>query len=132
MQDLLKLQEVHKELATRFGVPPTFAEWATAANIDQIQLGRRLHYGEECRDKMIRSNIRLVISVARGYYGTKVHLQDIVQVYASTFHFRLNVALIRWVGRAVGLEVKRVRLKQIINYFCVDFLNFFRRESEAW
>lgn len=79
IQDLLKLQEVHAALETRFGVPPTFAEWASAAGIDQIQLGRRLHYGEECRDKMIRSNIRLVISVARGYYGTKVHLQDIVQ-----------------------------------------------------
>ncbi|KAM0072058.1 putative RNA polymerase sigma-70 region 3, RNA polymerase sigma-70 region 2 [Helianthus debilis subsp. tardiflorus] len=79
IQDLLKLQEVHKELETRFGVPPTFAEWATAASIDQVQLGRRLHYGEECRDKMVRSNIRLVISVARSYYGTKVHLQDIVQ-----------------------------------------------------
>ncbi|KAJ0762274.1 putative RNA polymerase sigma-70 region 3, RNA polymerase sigma-70 region 2 [Helianthus annuus] len=79
IQDLLKLQEVHKELETRFGVPPTFAEWATAAGIDQVHLGRRLHYGEECRDKMVRSNIRLVISVARSYYGTKVHLQDIVQ-----------------------------------------------------
>ncbi|KAD7479032.1 hypothetical protein E3N88_02168 [Mikania micrantha] len=79
IQDLLKLQEVHKDLEARFGVPPTFAEWAAALGIDQIQLGRRLHYGEECRDKMIRSNIRLVISVARSYYGTKVHLQDIVQ-----------------------------------------------------
>ncbi|XP_071697319.1 RNA polymerase sigma factor sigB-like [Rutidosis leptorrhynchoides] len=79
IQDLLKLQEVHSALETRFGVPPTFAEWASAAGIDQIQLGRRLHHGEECRDKMVRSNIRLVISVARGYYGTKVHLQDIVQ-----------------------------------------------------
>ncbi|KAI3717270.1 hypothetical protein L1987_68780 [Smallanthus sonchifolius] len=79
IQDLLKLQEAHKDLEARFWVPPTFAEWATALGIDQIQLGRRLHYGEECRDKMIRSNIRLVISVARSYYGTKVHLQDIVQ-----------------------------------------------------
>ncbi|XP_076949562.1 RNA polymerase sigma factor sigB-like isoform X1 [Bidens hawaiensis] len=79
IQDLLKLQEVHKELSARFGVAPTFAEWAAALGINQIQLGRRLHYGEECRDKMVRSNIRLVISVARSYYGTKVHLQDIVQ-----------------------------------------------------
>ncbi|XP_071716170.1 RNA polymerase sigma factor sigB-like isoform X2 [Rutidosis leptorrhynchoides] len=79
IQDLLKLQEVHTALETRFGVPPTFAEWASAAGIDHVQLGRRLHHGEECRDKMIRSNIRLVISVARSYYGTKVHLQDIVQ-----------------------------------------------------
>ncbi|GKF02508.1 RNA polymerase sigma factor sigB-like protein, partial [Tanacetum coccineum] len=74
--DLLKSQEVHKELTTRFGVEPTFGEWAAAAHIDLIQLGR----GEECMDKMIRSNIRLVISIARGYYGTKVHLHDIVQV----------------------------------------------------
>ncbi|GJW32053.1 RNA polymerase sigma factor sigB [Tanacetum coccineum] len=79
LTDLLKSQEVHKELTTRFGVEPTFGEWAAAAHIDLIQLGRHLHYGEECMDKMIRSDIRLVISIARGYYGTKVHLQDIVQ-----------------------------------------------------
>ncbi|KVH89314.1 RNA polymerase sigma-70, partial [Cynara cardunculus var. scolymus] len=79
IQDLMKLQEIHKDLEKRFGVPPTFAEWAAAAGTDQISLGRRVHHGEECRDKMIRSNIRLVISVARSFYGTKVHLQDIIQ-----------------------------------------------------
>lgn len=79
IQDLMKLQAIHKDLEKRFGVPPTFAEWAAAADIDQVSLGRRVHHGEECRDKMIRSNIRLVISVARSYYGTKVHLQDIIQ-----------------------------------------------------
>ncbi|GJU87798.1 RNA polymerase sigma factor sigB, partial [Tanacetum coccineum] len=73
--DLLKSQEVHKELTTRYGVEPYFGEWAVAELMESVQLGR----GEECMDKMIRSNIRLVISIARGYYGTKVHLHDIVQ-----------------------------------------------------
>ena len=86
-QDLMKLQEIHKSLEKRFGVPPTFAEWAAAAGTDQISLGRRVHHGEECRDKMIRSNIRLVISVARSFYGTKVHLQDIIQVCINFFQF---------------------------------------------
>ncbi|GJS87431.1 hypothetical protein Tco_0770067 [Tanacetum coccineum] len=54
----VKPVELYKgiQLTPRFGVEPTFGEWAAAAHIDLIQLGRHLHYGEECRDKMIRSN----------------------------------------------------------------------------
>ncbi|XP_076955752.1 RNA polymerase sigma factor sigB-like [Bidens hawaiensis] len=131
IQDLLKLQEVHKELAARFGVPPTFAEWAAAAGIDQVQLGRRLHYGEECRDKMVRSNIRLVISVARGYYGTKVHLQDIVQEgirglvksaekFDASKGFKFSTYAHWWIRQAV--QRSRVEQSRIIHvpYYMVE------------
>ncbi|XP_076897215.1 RNA polymerase sigma factor sigB-like, partial [Bidens hawaiensis] len=131
IQDLLKLQEVHKELAARFGVPPTISEWAAAAGIDQVQLGRRLHYGEECRDKMVRSNIRLVISVARSYYGTKVHLQDIVQEgirglvksaekFDASKGFKFSTYAHWWIRQAV--QRSRVEQSRIIHvpYYMVE------------
>ncbi|TYH07755.1 hypothetical protein ES288_A08G259300v1 [Gossypium darwinii] len=79
IQDLLKLESVQEELAKRFGELPTFARWAAAAGVDQKTLRRRLDYGVLCKDKMIKSNIRLVISIAKNYLGTRMNFQDLVQ-----------------------------------------------------
>ncbi|KAH1105771.1 hypothetical protein J1N35_009539 [Gossypium stocksii] len=79
IQDLLKLESLQEELAKRFGELPTFAQWAAAAGVDQKTLRRRLDYGVLCKDKMIKSNIRLVISIAKNYLGTGMNFQDLVQ-----------------------------------------------------
>ncbi|XWS58630.1 hypothetical protein CRYUN_Cryun08bG0051300 [Craigia yunnanensis] len=79
IQDLLKLERLQEELAERFGGQPTFAQWAAAAGVDQKTLRRRLNYGILCKDKMIKSNIRLVISIAKNYQGAVMNLQDLVQ-----------------------------------------------------
>lgn len=80
MQDLLKLEKLQEELAKRYGSQPTFAQWAAAAEVDQKTLRKRLNYGTFCKDKMIKSNIRLVISIAKNYQGAGMNLQDLVQV----------------------------------------------------
>ncbi|KAJ8763220.1 hypothetical protein K2173_025605 [Erythroxylum novogranatense] len=79
IQDLLKLERVHEELVERFGSQPTFAQWASAVGVDQKTLRRRLNYGTFCKDKMIKCNIRLVISIAKNYQGAGLNLQDLVQ-----------------------------------------------------
>ncbi|XP_010278441.1 PREDICTED: RNA polymerase sigma factor sigB-like [Nelumbo nucifera] len=79
IQDLLKLEKLYEELAERYGGQPTFAQWAAAAGIDQKTLRKRLNYGILCKDKMIKSNIRLVISIAKNYQGAGMNLQDLVQ-----------------------------------------------------
>ncbi|XVF30645.1 hypothetical protein REPUB_Repub16aG0076100 [Reevesia pubescens] len=79
IQDLLKLERLQEELAERCGGQPTFAQWAAAAGVDQKTLRRRLNYGVRCKDKMIKSNIRLVISIAKNYQGAGMNLQDLVQ-----------------------------------------------------
>ncbi|PPS14119.1 hypothetical protein GOBAR_AA06452 [Gossypium barbadense] len=79
IQDLLKLEGLHEELAERCGRPPTFAQWAAAAEVDRKTLRERLNYGTICKDKMIKSNIRLVISIAKNYQGAGMNLQDLVQ-----------------------------------------------------
>ncbi|KAH8480742.1 hypothetical protein Peur_062433 [Populus x canadensis] len=79
IQDLLKLERIEEELKERFGGKPTFAQWAAAARVDQITLRKRLNYAILCKDKMIKSNIRLVISIAKNYQGAGMNLQDLVQ-----------------------------------------------------
>ncbi|KAH7525210.1 hypothetical protein FEM48_Zijuj06G0200800 [Ziziphus jujuba var. spinosa] len=79
IQDLLKLEKLQEELTERCGSQPTFAQWAAAAGVDQKTLRRRINYGILCKDKMIKSNIRLVISIAKNYQGAGMNLQDLVQ-----------------------------------------------------
>ncbi|XP_011004934.1 PREDICTED: RNA polymerase sigma factor sigB-like [Populus euphratica] len=79
IQDLLKLERIEEELKERFGGEPSFAQWAAAAGVDQLTLRKRINYGILCKDKMIKSNVRLVISIAKNYQGTGMNLQDLVQ-----------------------------------------------------
>ena len=59
-------------------------QWAAAAGIDQLTLRKNITYGKICKDKMIKSNIRLVISIAKNYQGVGMNLQDLVQVPINT------------------------------------------------
>lgn len=79
IQDLLKLETLREDLAERCGCEPTFDQWAAAAGVDQKAMRKRLNYGIFCKDKMIKSNIRLVISIAKNYQGAGMNLQDLVQ-----------------------------------------------------
>ncbi|GMI65644.1 RNApolymerase sigma subunit 2, SIGMA FACTOR 1, SIGMA FACTOR 2, SIGMA FACTOR B [Hibiscus trionum] len=79
IQDLLQLESLQEELAERCRQQPTFAQWAAAAGVDRMTLRQRLNYGTLCKDKMIKSNIRLVISIAKNYQGAGMNLQDLVQ-----------------------------------------------------
>lgn len=76
----MKLEKLHEEIRERCGGQPTFAQWAAAVGVDQKTLRKRLNYGTRCKDKMIKSNIRLVISIAKNYQGAGMNLQDLVQV----------------------------------------------------
>ncbi|XP_072088719.1 RNA polymerase sigma factor sigB [Arachis hypogaea] len=79
IQDLLKLEKLREEVAERCGGQPTFAQWAAVAGVDQKTLRKRLNHGKFCKDKMIKSNIRLVISIAKNYQGAGMNLEDLVQ-----------------------------------------------------
>lgn len=83
MKDLLKLEKLHGELEQRYGKEPTFTQWAAAAGVDQRTLRKRLNHGVICKDRMIKSNIRLVISIAKNYQGSGMNIQDLVQVFLT-------------------------------------------------
>lgn len=79
IQDLLSLENLCEELTKRCGGKPTYAQWAAAAGVDEKTLRKRLRYGTVCKDRMIKSNIRLVISIAKNYQGVGMNLEDLVQ-----------------------------------------------------
>nr|QKY65035.1 plastidic RNA polymerase sigma-subunit 2 [Passiflora pittieri] len=79
IQDLLKLESLKEDLRERCGSEPTFAQWAAVAGVDQKTLRKRLNSGMLCKGKMITSNIRLVISIAKHYQGAGMNIQDLVQ-----------------------------------------------------
>lgn len=86
MQGLLKLEKLHEELAEHGG-QPTIAQWASVAGLDRKTLRERVNYGIHCKERMIKSNIRLVISIAKNYQGVGMNLEDLVQVIACAFLF---------------------------------------------
>src|SRR3954463_446082 len=47
---------------------------------EEIQLAKRIEEGDlEARDKMIRSNLRLVVSIAKRYQGRGLSFLDLIQ-----------------------------------------------------
>nr|AKC88652.1 sigma factor [Erodium gruinum] len=79
IQDLVKLEMLQRELAERCGCEPTFAQWAAAAGLDQRVMQSLITYGASCKEKMITSNIRLVVSIAKQYTGIGVDIEDLIQ-----------------------------------------------------
>uniref|UniRef100_A0ACD5XJ19 Uncharacterized protein n=1 Tax=Avena sativa TaxID=4498 RepID=A0ACD5XJ19_AVESA len=79
IQDFLKLEAVQKEVAHYNGGEPTFSQWAEAAGTDENTLRKRLSYGIQCKNMMVKSNVRLVISIAKEFEGPGTDFSDLIQ-----------------------------------------------------
>jgi RNA polymerase sigma factor (sigma-70 family) len=76
----MKLEEAQRRLEEQCGREPTLPEWAQAVGMSCKDLQSSIHIGRRCREKMARSNFRLVIHVARKYQGYGLDIEDLVQV----------------------------------------------------
>ena len=59
--------------------PPSREQWAVAVGINVEQLNSQLRQGERARQKMIESNLRLVISIAKKFRAPNLELLDLIQ-----------------------------------------------------
>ena len=80
VQDLLKLEAIQAELTEYNGGQPTFSQWAAAVGTDEKTLRKRLDHGIYCKNRMVTSNVRLVISIAGEFEGPGMDLYDLIQV----------------------------------------------------
>ncbi|XP_058785734.1 RNA polymerase sigma factor sigB [Vicia villosa] len=125
IQDLITLEKLQKDLVEKYGGEPTFSQWATTAGVDQKTLRKRLNYGVHCKERMIKSNIRLVISVAKNYQGLGMSLQDVVQEgcrglvrsterYDASKGFKFSTYAHWWIRQAIrkalSLQSRVIRL----------------------
>ncbi len=79
VQRMISCLETKNQLEKEACIILDHQDWAKAVNLSEKQLTQVLRQGKIAKDKMIRSNLRLVISVAKKYLKRDLEFLDLIQ-----------------------------------------------------
>jgi RNA polymerase nonessential primary-like sigma factor len=79
VQQMMQLLEEREVLAEQLDRQPTEPEWADHVNLDISEFQRLLEVGRQAKRKMIESNLRLVVAIAKKYQKRNLEFLDLIQ-----------------------------------------------------
>ena len=130
VQRLEQLQAVKKILTEQLGCDPSLLAWAQQTNLSVEELQQAVAAGEVAKRKMVESNLRLVVSIAKKYAKHNVDILDLVQEGAvglqrgvekfdPTKGYRFSTYAYWWIRqaitRAIAEKSRPIRLPLHIN-----------------
>ena len=133
VQRMLRLRALRSELGVELGRPPTDAELASACGLDgAADVPRAEREGDAARERLMVSNLRLVLSIAKRYLNRGLLLEDLIQegnlgLLRATERFdparklRFSTYATFWIrqgiSRAVADQSRTIRLPVYVHEF---------------
>ncbi|MEM7592930.1 MAG: sigma-70 family RNA polymerase sigma factor [Cyanobacteria bacterium P01_A01_bin.83] len=79
INDLLYLEKIRQQLRNKLGRHPSDLEWSQEVGLSSHAFRHRLFLGRQAKNKMVQSNLQLVVFIAKKYLKRGLSFQDLIQ-----------------------------------------------------
>ena len=130
VQQMIKILAESEKLTVELKRTPTLSEWANQMQFSEQELLQKLNQGKKAKQKMMASNLRLVVSIAKQYQRRNLELMDLIQEgtlglergiekFNPALGYRFSTYVYWWIRqgitRAIAQQARAIRLPIHIN-----------------
>ncbi|OYD91242.1 RNA polymerase sigma factor, RpoD/SigA family [Nostoc sp. 'Peltigera membranacea cyanobiont' 210A] len=130
VQQMMKILAESEKLTVELNRTPTLSEWSNQMQLSEQELLQKLNQGKKAKQKMMASNLRLVVSIAKQYQRRNLELMDLIQEgtlglergiekFNPALGYRFSTYVYWWIRqgitRAIAQQGRAIRLPIHIN-----------------